>query len=167
LSTSGLANLPVGVVIERHKATSPWIDYVWRASSVLEGVPTAAPWTVLGTTGDTTSFYAGAAIVALHRTETANYLSNLEASAPLLWVVLRPTGMEPPLEIVTVTADPAEGEAFSEAGQDLVETVPMPRFVVAAVEAFVVEHHVERPFFKRRRDTVGEVQRSPQESRDE
>ena len=167
MSTSGLANLPVGVVIERHKATSPWIDYVWRASSVLEGVPTAAPWTVLGTTGDTTSFYAGAAIVALHRTETANYLSNLEASAPLLWVVLRPTGMEPPLEIVTVTADPAEGEAFSEAGQDLVETVPMPRFVVAAVEAFVVEHHVERPFFKRRRDTVGEGQRSPKESRHE
>jgi hypothetical protein len=167
LSTSGLANLPVGVVVERHKATSPWIDYVWRASSVLEGIPTAAPWTVLGSVGDATSFYAGAAIIALHRTETANYLSNLETNAPLLWVVLRPTGSEPPLEIVTVTADPAEGEAFSEAGQDLVETVPMPRTVVNAVEVFVVEHHVERPFFKRRRDDVGEGQRRSKGSRHE
>ena len=73
-----------------------------------------------------TTFYAGAATIELHRTETANYISNLESGAPLLWVVLRPTGAEPPYDVMTVTADPAEGEAFTEAGNDLVETVPMP-----------------------------------------
>jgi hypothetical protein len=50
-----------------------------------------------------------------------------------------------------VTADPAEGEAFTDAGSNLVETVPMPPDVLAAVAGFVAEHHVERPFVKRRR----------------
>ena len=57
-----------------------------------------------------------------------------------------------PYEVLAVTADPAEGEAFTEAGNDLVETVPMPAEIAKAVEAFIAEHHVERPFFKRQRD---------------
>jgi len=67
-------------------------------------------------------------------------------------VVLRPTGAEPPYEVLSVTADPAEGEAFTEAGNDLVETVPMPDLIRHAIESFIAEHHVERPFFKRKRD---------------
>lgn len=156
MSTTALVSIPVGVVVERHKATSPWADYVWRPTSVLEGIPSAAPWTPLGSAGDVTTFYAGAATVELHRTETANYLSNLETGTPFLWVALRPTGTEPPFEVVAVTADPAEGEAFTEAGQDIVDTVTMPNTVVHAVEAFIGEHHVERPFFKRRRDDASE-----------
>lgn len=152
MSTTALVSIPVGVLVERHKATSPWIDYVWRPSSVLEGIPSAAPWTVLGSAGDATTFYAGAAIVGLHRTETANYLSNIESGTPLLWVALRPTEADPPFEVIAVTADPAEGESFTEAGQDIVEAVPMPSSIIDAVEVFIGEHHVERPFFKRRRD---------------
>lgn len=152
MNATALCSIPVGVVVERHKAASPWIDYVWRPASVLAGVPSAAAWTALGQTGDATTFYAGTATIELHRTETANYLSNLEAGAPLLWVVLRPTGADPPYEVLTVTADPAEGEAFTEAGNDLVETVPMPDSIAETVNTFIAEHHVERPFFKRRRD---------------
>jgi hypothetical protein len=152
LNATALVSIPVGVVVERHKATSPWLDFVWRPASVLAGVPDAAPWTALGPVGDMTTFYAGAATVELHRTETANYLSNLGSGAPLLWVVLQPTGSEPPYDLLTVTADPAEGEASTEAGNNLVETVPMPASIVEALETFVAEHHVERPFFKRQRD---------------
>ena len=100
------------------------------------------------------SFYAGTATIALHRTETANYISNLSSGAPQLWVVLRPTNGDPPYEVLAVIADPAEGEAFTEAGNDLVDTVPMPADIEAALEAFVAEHHVERPFVKRQRDSV-------------
>lgn len=157
MNTTALVSIPVGVVVERHTATSPWIDYLWRPSSVLEGIPSAAPWTALGTAGDVATFYAGTAIVELYRTETANYLSNLDSGTPLLWVALRPTGTDTPLEVIAVTADPAEGEALTEAGQDIVETLPMPSGIVQALEAFIVEHHVERPFFKRRRDDVGEL----------
>ncbi len=53
---------------------------------------------------------------------------------------------------LAVTADPSEGEAFTEAGNDLVETVPMPGDIRDTLEAFVAEHHVERAFFKRQRD---------------
>ena len=67
-------------------------------------------------------------------------------------MVLRPTESEPPYEIARVTADPFEGEGYTEAGNDIVEAVPMPDTIREAVEAFVAEHHVEQPFFKRKRD---------------
>ena len=70
----------------------------------------------------------------------------------MLWVALRPTGVEPPYEVFAVTADPAEGEAWTEAGDDLVDVVPMPETVRATIDAFVAEHHVERAFHKRQRD---------------
>jgi hypothetical protein len=152
LSVVALLSIPVGVVVERHKATSPWLDFVWRPAAVLPGIPSAEPWTCLGQAGDTTSFFAGTATVALYRTETANYIDNLASGTPLLWVVLRPSDRQPPYEVVAVTADPAEGEAFTEAGNDLVETVFMPEEIRNAVEAFVAEHHVMRPFVKRQRD---------------
>ena len=155
MNATALVSIPVGVVVERYKATSPWLDFVWRPVSVLVGAPSASPWTPLGPVGDMTIFYAGATTIDLHRTETENYLSNLNSAAPFLWVVLRPTGSEPPYDVQAVTADPAEGEAFTEAGNNLVETVPMPAAIAEAVEAFIAEHHVERPFFKRQRDRAG------------
>lgn len=155
MSALALLSIPVGVVVERHKAASPWLDYVWRPAAVLPGVPAVAPWTPLGPVADATTFFAGTATVALYRTETANYIDNLHSGAPLLWVVLRAREGQPPYEVMAVTADPAEGEAFTEAGDDLVETVPMPPEVRTALEAFVAEHHVERPFYKRQRDSRG------------
>ena len=151
-AASALARIPVGVVVERRKAASPWIDVVWRPIGVLAGAPEAAPWTMLETGDDRASFYAGAAEIALYRSETGHYRDNLASGRASLWVSLRPTGVEPPFEIVAVTADPAEGESFTQAGDDLVEAVPMPPAVCAIVEAFVAEHHVERPFVKRKRE---------------
>jgi hypothetical protein len=147
-----LGKIAVGVVVERRKAQSPWIDFTWRPVAVLAGLPEAAPWTKLSEEGDGATFYAGAAEVELHRTETGNYRDNLGAGAPKLWVALRPTGVDPPYEIFAVTADPSEGEAWTESGSDLVDVVPMPEALHAIVEAFVAEHHVERPFYKRKRD---------------
>lgn len=155
MNTAALLSFPVGVLVERHKATSPWLDFVWRPVEVLTGVPAAAPWTLIRTDAEVATFYAGAGTVALYRTETANYLANLKSGAPSLWVVLRPSDGDPPYAVQAVTADPAEGEAFAEAGNDLIETVPMPTSLIAAIEAFIAQHHVERPIFKRQRDTHG------------
>jgi len=152
--TAPLARIPVGVIVERRKATSPWIEHVWRPVSVLTGQPEAAPWTTLAEEGDSVTFYAGAADIELYRSETTYYRDNLACGEPALWVVLRPTGAEPPYDLVTVTANPAEGEAMTEPGTDLVETVPMPEPICAAVAAFVAEHHVEQVFFKRKRDSA-------------
>jgi hypothetical protein len=147
-----LARIPVGVVVERRKASNPWIDVAWRPVGVLAGAPAAAPWTILESSDDRASFYAGLTEVALYRTETAHYRDNLNSGRPSLWVSLRPTGVEPPFEIVAVSVDPAEGESFTQVGDDLVEAVAMPPAVQAIVAAFVAEHHVERLFVKRKRD---------------
>ncbi len=144
-----IARIPVGVVVERYKGKSPWADFIWRPISVLAGETKAAPWSVLADDGETTTFYAGSAAIDLHKTETTNYRGNLATGSPMLWVVLRQTDSEPPYKLFTVTADPAEGEAMTEAGSDLVEPVPMPAPIRAALEAFIAEHHVERPFYKR------------------
>ena len=147
-----LAKIAVGVVVERRKAQSPWIDFTWKPIAVLAGLPDASPWTMLSEDGDAATFYAGAVEIELYRTETANYLGNLGTGAPMLWVALRPTGVDPPYEIFAVTADPSEGEAWTQSDGDLVDVVPMPDAVRAVVEAFIAEHHVERPFYKRKRD---------------
>jgi hypothetical protein len=143
--------MPVGDVGERREALSPWIDFTWKPLSVLVGVPEASPWTKLSGEDETAAFYAGMAEIELHRTETANYRNNL-AGDGRLWVSLRPTGIDPPYEVFGVTADPAEGEGWTETGADLVDVVAMPEPVRAVIEAFVTEHHVERPFYKRKRD---------------
>jgi Protein of unknown function (DUF3305) len=147
-----LATVPVGVVVERTKAESRWIDFLWRPVAVLAGQPAAEPWTKLDGDGERTTFYAGPAVIQLHHTETASYRDNLATGAPALWVVLRETGSEPPYGVFMVTADPAEGEAMTEAGNDLVESVPMVQEIRDLVAAFVAEHHVEQAFVKRKRD---------------
>ncbi|HXI05231.1 MAG: DUF3305 domain-containing protein [Bradyrhizobium sp.] len=150
---SPLSAITVGVVVERRKADSPWIDFLWRPVGILpDAPPDMAEWSVLREEGDSLLFYAGSRTVGLHRTETARYRDNLATGSPLLWVVLSPAEGEWPYDLAAVTADPAEGEAFTEAGSNLVETVAMPDVIREAVERFVAEHHVEREFVKRKRD---------------
>jgi hypothetical protein len=151
INSTALAHIAVGVIVERRRAKSPWLDFIWRPVAVLAGTPEAAPWTPFGEAEDTTLFYAGDAVIELYRTETANYRSNLAASAPSLWVIMRPDASRNAYKLFAVTADPAEGEALTDAGSDLVEPVPMPAAIAEAINDFIAKHHVERPFFKRRR----------------
>ena len=153
-ATKPHARIPVGVVVERHKATSPWLDSVWRSVAVLSGLPDAAPWTAIDAVEDVATFYVGAAEIELFRTEADHYRSNLASGAPSVWVALQPTGVEPPYDLFAVTADPAEGESYTQAGGDLVDAVPMPAAIRQIVEAFVAEHHVEQPIYRRKRDSA-------------
>jgi hypothetical protein len=147
-----LATIAVGVLVERSKAASLWSDFHWRPVGVLAGQPDTPPWTRIAEADGRVTFYAGPAQIELYRAETTNYRDNLATGAAQLWVVLRATGTEPPYTLYLVTADPAEGEAMTEAGDDIVEPVPMPDLVREQIAAFVAEHHVEREFIKRKRD---------------
>jgi Protein of unknown function (DUF3305) len=161
LRSTALARIPVGVIVERRKAKSPWIDYLWRPVSVLVGIPGAAPGTALREGPEAILFYAGPATIELHRTEAGYYRDNISSAGPSLWVALRSAASELPCpelrcselpyEVMTVTADPAEGEALTDAGNNLVEAVPMPPEIIATIRLFVARYHVERPFLKRRR----------------
>jgi hypothetical protein len=147
-----LIRIPVGIVVERRKATSPWADFLWRPVAVLPGLPDAAPWTPLAQDADCVTYYAGPGEIALYRTEADNYRHNLESGAPAVWVALQATGGEPPFEIAAVTADPAEGEALTEPGQAIVEAVAMPESVSDAVARFIAQYPAAPPFTKRKRD---------------
>jgi len=155
MRSTALASIVVGVIVERRKARSPWLDFLWRPVSVLVGTPLAVPWTQIADEGDATTFYAGGAAIELHRTETANYRQNLSSGMPALWVVLRrrlANSASSAFDILTVTADPSEGEALTDAGNDLVATVPMPAAIIETIDGFIAEHHVERIFSKRQRN---------------
>ncbi|QJP16846.1 DUF3305 domain-containing protein [Starkeya sp. ORNL1] len=151
MRSTALLVIPVGVVVERRAARSKWADYLWRPVSVLIGTPAAMPGTPIETTTGATLFYAGETAIELHRTETVYYRDNINSDAPMLWVVLQPVLSEFPYRVLSVTADPGEGEAFTDGGDNIVEALPMPADVLETVRQFIAEYHVERPFKKRRR----------------
>jgi hypothetical protein len=153
------ASREVGVIVRRRSIDNPWIDHVWSPVMILDEVPAAAPWTVLSSDSDGTSYYAGSASIDLFSSDTANYRDNLAAGEPRIWVALRQQDGGPELELTKVTADPTEGEAMFESGCDVIGTVPMPADVASWVAAFVDEFHIERTFHKRKRDRAGSARR--------
>jgi hypothetical protein len=152
LAVPNAMRIPVAVLVERRPSTTPWAEWSWQAMDVLETAPELPPWTVLREAAGRTLFLAGSAEVALYPTDTANYRDNLSAAAPRVWVVLRPAQAPHGLTLHAVTVDGGEAEALADAGQDLMDALPLPGFLAAAMRPFVAEHHVERAFFKRRRD---------------
>ena len=147
--------LKVGIVVERRVIVgNPWIDHAWSPVAVLPDAPALAPWTSLGRDAHGERFYLGASDLTLYSVDTAHFRDNFTTGHPSLWVSVRPTGLEPALEIVGVTADPFEGEAFCETMGDIIEMLPMPADVAERIRDFYDAHHVERVFFKRQRDSV-------------
>lgn len=145
--------LRVGVVLERRMVAGPWAAERWRAVELLPGVVAPLPWAVLAEGEGWRRCYAGDVPIELFRTETAGYRDNLASGRPTVWVILRRGGPHG-VRLHEATVDPGEVEAHSDAGDDLVEAVPMPPAIAAWVQDFVDRHHVERPFWKRRRDRV-------------
>jgi Protein of unknown function (DUF3305) len=145
----------VGLVLERRAIGGDWGGIAWRPTTVFASAPEVAPWTPLGGTKSAAQFYAGAFPISLYSTDTANYRDNLSSATPKLWIVLRTEGLDvigPPVHVLLITADPAEGEGSTEAGNNVVETLAMPLEVAGVVASFIEAHHVERPIIKRRRD---------------
>src|SRR3546814_11919178 len=116
--------------------------------AVLVGAPAATPWTILDETPKVARFYAGPFELVLYSTDTGGYRDNLHSGRPSLWVSLRPSDAPPGVVLQAVTADPAEGEALTEPGTDIIEAVPMPPAIAARLAAFVEAHHV-RPEARR------------------
>jgi Protein of unknown function (DUF3305) len=146
------AQMIIGLVLERRELGGEWGGVAWRPVTIFADAPEVEPWTSLGGTKTGVRFYAGAFPISLYSTDTANYRDNLSSGAPKLWVVMRKEDAEPPVTVLLVTADPAEGEGNTEAGNNIVETIDMPAEIAGGVAAFIEANHVERPIIKRRRD---------------
>lgn len=144
--------MSLGVVVERRRPVSPWAEEHWRVVDVLLGRPDVEPWTLLGEGEGWRRYYAGAAHLELFRSETANYRDNLAGARPAVYVVLRRGDGPCGIALHLATVDPGEIEAHADAGDDLIEALPLPAPVAAWMRDFIDRHHVEKPFLKRRRD---------------
>ncbi|MBP0463565.1 DUF3305 domain-containing protein [Roseomonas sp. PWR1] len=152
LEVPGTVRIEVGIVAERRPGVTQWSEHAWAAVEVLEDFPDLPPWTVLREDGGRTLFFAGSAEIALHPTDTDNYVHNLQADRPLVWVVLRPAATPSGLMLQTVTVDGGEAHLYADTGADTLEALPMPAGIRLLLERFVAEHHREREFHKRKRD---------------
>ena len=146
---SALKTIPVGIIVERRKAASQWIDYVWRPSVGLAACRKRKPWTMPVARRRRHDVLCRRGDDRIVPERDRAIIATISPAINSLWVVLRPTESDPPYSLLAVTADPSEGEAFSETGADLVEVVPLPDNVREAMIDFVAEHHVEQTFFKR------------------
>jgi len=144
--------LQIGVVVERRRATSPWLDYVWSPVAALSDGSDAPVWTKLSEDENRAWFFCGNVEIVLYGTETSNYLENLGSAAPSIWVVLRPTDSEPPYTLIAATVDPAEGEGLTQAGTDLVGVIPIPITLQEVIAAFIEVNPVRQNSYKRKRD---------------
>ncbi|MBY0361080.1 MAG: DUF3305 domain-containing protein [Phreatobacter sp.] len=141
----------VGVVAVKRKLNNPWVDFEWLPEAVLPGLPAVAPGTLIGAEGTVERWYLGPADLTFHSGETAHYRDNLVSGRPSVWVALR-EGEAGGWFVAGATVDPYEGEAFVDVVSDKVEPLAMPHEIAVELQAFVDAHHVEEPFFKRKRD---------------
>ncbi len=144
--------ISIGLVMERLAPSSAWGSDIWLPVQILAGTPDTPPWTELSRGADRTRYFAGTFVVTLYSTHAGFYRDNLIADRPRLWVAMRDGGPERPVEIIAVTADPTEGEGYTETGTNVVEVIDLPAWLAGEIAAFATEHHVERVFEKRKRD---------------
>ena len=149
--------LPLGVVVERRELQSRWIRYSWTPKAVIPGagpLDPSGPWTPLDSGEGWATFHAGTLPLELFRKETEGYRLNLSQEPPRIFVVLRNLDDDDlPHDVLPflVTACPYEAQDYLDSGDDIVEAVAMPDAVIAFVQAYVDQHHVDEQFEKRKR----------------
>lgn len=143
--------MPLGIVIRRVPGVTRWVKHVWKASAVLPGAADAS-WKELRRDGEAVEFHAATVPLELFRTDTEAYLHGLSAKEPSIYVVMRESAGNDPLEVVLATASPYEAQDYADTGEELVEKVPMPEGLIAWIRDYVTAHHEHEEFVKRRRD---------------
>lgn len=149
--------LPLGVVVERRRIDHPWKEYSWLPVAVIPGAPALDPeaeWTVLREGDGWVQYHCGTLPLELFRRDTEGYKVNLTQDPPQVFVLLRgeddPDSRHEFLPFM-VTASPYEAQDYLDSGEEIVEAVVMPADLIAFVQAFIDEHHVEEVFHKRQR----------------
>ena len=155
MATGTSESIPLGIVIERRTVNHAWQDFDWRAVAVIPGAPQIDEWRVLAEGDGFTRYHAGTLALEVHRRDTEGYRYNLVNDPPVVYVLLREdddaeSGIEPFL----VTVCPFEAQAYLDGDESLMESVPMPPEVAAWLAAYVDEHHVDEPRYKRKNKRV-------------
>ena len=147
------ASTTLGVVVRKRRTGHRWAPWSWLPVAVAMGVNAEdAPWRVLRETEDETDYLAAVSAVDLFRTDTEAYRVALSNEPPMVYVVMRHEEDGPsPWRVFLVTVNAHDALDYLDSGEEIVEALPMPPALIAFVSDFVLEHHVEQPFKKRRR----------------
>ena len=144
--------IEIGVVVERREIDNPWQDHTWSAVAVIPGAEPVDEWRLLARDEGWAQYHAATLPLELHRSETEAYRTNLADNPPRVYVLLREDEEDNDHEVfpflVTVSAYEAQDYLDSD---DIVDGVTMPDAVIAWVQAFIDAHHVDKPFYKRKR----------------
>ncbi len=145
--------MPIGVVVERREIDNPWQDHSWSAVAVMPGAPQIGEWRLLARDQGWVRYHAATLPLELHRSETEAYRTNLSDNPPRIYVLLREDeeGGDHEVAPFLVTASPYEAQDYLDSGEEIIDGVTMPDSVIAWVQAFIDAHHVDKPFYKRKR----------------
>ena len=146
--------IPVGIVVRRTLGVTRWAKWVWQVVAVLPGAG-PAQWREMRREGDTIEYHAATLPLDLWSSDTEAYKVTISAKVPGLVVVMRGTEDETaavPFVPTFVTASAYDGQDYMDSGDGLIELVPMPVGLIAVIQAFCDQHHVEEVFVKRKRD---------------
>lgn len=148
-----LERISIGVVIERRKVVNKWADHIDSVIDIIPHAPPISGWRFLVAGDDWERYHAATLDIELYPDQAEGYRTNISAAIPKLFVVLRRDEAESlhDFYVYRVTACPYEAEKFMDVGDDVVETVEMPPWIVAVVENFADCHYIERKFEKRKR----------------
>ncbi|MEO0917249.1 MAG: DUF3305 domain-containing protein [Pseudomonadota bacterium] len=147
-------SIPMGIVLRRRPGVTRWAKWAWSVAAVL---PNAGPggFRVLREADEATDFHAATVPLELYHTECDGYRTSLMMTPPSLFVVLNKgenADNEHGISVHAVTASSDLALDWQDSAEMIVEPVPMPDTVVAAVRTFCEAHFVDTPFVKRKRD---------------
>ncbi|MBO6758845.1 MAG: DUF3305 domain-containing protein [Roseibium sp.] len=146
--------IPVGVIVERRKSKHPWADYTWTGVAVVPHAPPTDGWQQIMSADDVTQFQYAPVSVTLHRKMGEAYDANMETGAPSLWILLDDADTEPvPFAVRAVTADPYEAQAALDAGEGLIERLPMPKDMLLWAVDYLKQMPDPEAFKKRKRQS--------------
>lgn len=147
----------LGVIAERRQSVSRWAKDYWIPVGVMLAPADLRPGDVLVSDDRMTRYYMGRFEMVCHPADTDAYVENFDSGAPALYVVLRrDTEGRHPLDwfVHMVTASPHEAQDCEVGSEDIIERLPMPPEIEAAMIGFLDSYHVEKKFVKRRRDKL-------------
>ena len=150
--------MPLGIVVRKTPGVTRWVKWNWTPVAVLPFAD-AADWKLLRAEGDVEEFHAATVPMTLHAADAEAYLHGLSTKVPAIYVVMRTGEGDAPLDFVTVTASPYEGQDYADTSDEIVEKVPMSEGVVAFVRDFADLFYEEEVFVKRKRKNARVDQR--------
>lgn len=149
-------SMALGVIVERRDINHPWQRYRWQAVGVIPGADPVAEPRLLCREPGWVQYHVATLAATIHRTETEGYKRNLANQEPVVYVVMSGFDGDSESDIPAprlVTVCPYEAQDYLDAGDvdEAVEAIAMPEDVQAWVKAYIDEHHVDEPFYKRKR----------------